>query len=62
MLNNLGQNIKKLIKEYKEVKWPSAKTTINLTLYVIIVSAIITLMILGADAFFYELRSRFIIN
>jgi preprotein translocase SecE subunit len=53
---------KELILEYKQVKWPSLRQTINLAIFVIIVSVIITAMILGLDAFFFRLRSLLIIN
>ncbi|MBN2101135.1 preprotein translocase subunit SecE [Candidatus Dojkabacteria bacterium] len=62
MLNNFTKSIKKLLSEYKQVKWPSLRTTINLTVFVIIVSAIITAMIIGLDAFFYMLRDIFVIK
>jgi preprotein translocase SecE subunit len=51
-----------LITEYKQVKWPSLRKTINLAVFVIIVSAIITAVVLGLDAFFFKLRSLFIIK
>lgn len=54
--------VKEVLGEYKLVKWPTLKTTISLALFVIVISAIITLVILGIDAFLFELRSRFIIS
>jgi preprotein translocase SecE subunit len=54
--------IKDLILEYKQVNWPSLRKTINLAIFVIVVSAIITGMILGLDAFFFRLRSLLILN
>ncbi len=53
---------KDLILEYKQVDWPSLRKTINLALFVIIVSVIITGVILGLDAFFFRLRSLLIIK
>lgn len=58
----IRKSIKDLFLEYRQVKWPTLKTTINLAVFVIIISVIITLIILGLDAFFFELRSRFIIS
>lgn len=55
------KTIKDLFSEYRLVKWPSLRTTLNLAVFVIIISAIITLIILGLDAFFFDLRARFII-
>ena len=60
MFNKLKKSIKTFLGEYKQVQWPSLQTTINLTLFVLVVSAIITLIILGLDTFFFELRSRFV--
>ena len=60
MLENLKKSIKTFIGEYKQVKWPSLQTTINLTLFVLLISAIITVIILGLDTFFFEIRSTFI--
>jgi preprotein translocase SecE subunit len=62
MFQKIKKSFKKLISEYKQVKWPSLKTTINLALYVIIVSVIITLMIIGLDSLFYTLRAKYIIG
>jgi preprotein translocase SecE subunit len=60
MFNKLKKSIKTFLGEYKQVQWPSLQTTINLTLFVLVVSAIITLIILGLDTFFFEIRSRFV--
>lgn len=61
MFERIKKSIQKFFGEYKQVKWTSLKTTLNLALFVVVISAIITLIILGLDAFFFELRSRFII-
>lgn len=58
----IKSGLKRFFGEYKQVKWPTPKTTINLAIFVIILSVIITLIILGLDAFFFELRSKFIIR
>lgn len=62
MFRNFKQTIKKLITEYRQVKWPSLKTTLNLALFVIVVSVIITAAVIGLDALFFKLRALFIIN
>jgi preprotein translocase SecE subunit len=62
MFNSLKKSIKSFLGEYKQVQWPSLQTTINLTLFVLLVSVIITLMILGLDTFLFELRSMFIFS
>jgi len=62
MINKIKTTIKTFTSEYKQVKWPSLQTTINLTIFVLVVSAIITLIIIGMDGFFFDLRSRFILN
>ncbi|MEA3357085.1 MAG: preprotein translocase subunit SecE [Patescibacteria group bacterium] len=61
LLNKINKTLKTLSLEYKQVKWPSAKQTINYTILVLAVSAIIMLAIIGLDALFFELRARFII-
>jgi preprotein translocase SecE subunit len=60
MFNKLKKTIKDILGEYKQVKWPSLKETINLTIFVLIISAIITLSIMGLDALFFKLRSLII--
>lgn len=62
MFNRIKKGIQTFIAEYKQVKWPTLRTAINLTIFVLIVSAIITLIIVGLDGLFFELRSRFIIG
>lgn len=62
IFSKMAKSIRGLFSEYRQIKWPSLRMTISLSLFVIVVSAIITLMILGLDAFFFELRSRFIIS
>ena len=62
IFTKIKKTIRDLFNEYRQVKWPSLKTTINLAVFVIVISVIITLIILGLDAFFYELRARFIIS
>lgn len=57
MFNKIRKKIKDILNEYKQVKWPSLKETVNLTVFVIIVSAIITLLIMGLDALFFNIRS-----
>jgi len=60
MINKIRKSIKKLTNEYKQVKWPTPKQAINLTIFVLILSAIITLIILGLDALFHTFISRII--
>jgi preprotein translocase SecE subunit len=60
MINKIKKSLKNLINEYRQVKWPTLKQAVNLTIFVIIVSAIITLLIVGLDALFYSFISRFI--
>lgn len=62
MFNSLKKSIQTFIGEYKQVQWTSLQTTINLTLFVLLVSVIIIFMILGLDTFFFELRSMFMFN
>ncbi|MDD3662091.1 MAG: preprotein translocase subunit SecE [Candidatus Dojkabacteria bacterium] len=62
MLEKVKNSIHTFIGEYRQVRWPSLRTVINLTLFVILVSGIITLIIIGLDGVFFELRSRFVIK
>ena len=62
VFKKINKSLKTFVSEYKQVRWPSLETTINLTLFVIIVSSILMLIILGVDTFFFEFRSRFIFS
>ena len=57
MFKKIQKSIKTFFGEYKQVKWPTPRMTINLTLFVLVISVIITLIILGLDTFFFEIRS-----
>lgn len=59
-MDKVKKALKSLIDEYKQVKWPTLKQAINITIFVIVVSAIITLLIIGLDNTFYTLISKFI--
>ena len=62
MLEKLRKSLKTFIAEYKQVKWPTASTTLNLAIFVVIISVIIMFIILALDTFFFELRSNIIFN
>lgn len=62
MLTNIKKTFKKLTSEYEQVSWPSLRTTINLAIFVLIVSVIITGMMIGLDSLFFKLRSIYIIK
>ena len=57
VLKKLGKSLKTFVGEYKLVTWPTPSAALNLSIFVLIVSVIITLIILGLDTFFFELRS-----
>ena len=62
VIATIKKSIKIFVGEYKQVKWPTLRTTINLTVFVLLVSAIITLIILGIDTILFDLRNTFVIK
>lgn len=49
--------LKDIVAELKETSWPTGKQLVNLTIYTIIICAIIALIIVGLDAFFGTARN-----
>jgi len=54
--------IKGIITELKKTKWPTSKELLILTVYTVILSAIVALAITGLDIVFFELRDWYINN
>ena len=54
--------IKGIITELKKTKWPTGKELLILTVYTVILCAIIALAITGLDIVFFELRDWYINN
>lgn len=48
-----------VISEMKQVTWPTPKEAASLTLFTIVTCAIISLVILGLDMIFIQLRDMF---
>ena len=48
------QFVKEVYFEFKKVRWPTKQETIRLTAYVIGVSLIVALLVLGMDVVFKE--------
>ncbi len=58
MLNYL----KGVKREFKNIKWPTTKTTIYYTIGVIVISTIIAIFIWLSDMTFIDLVNKFLIN
>ena len=55
------KNIFRQIKiELKQVKWPTWKEILNMTIYVLVISVIIALMMLTLDIGFAKIRDWFL--
>lgn len=51
---------KQIATELKQVKWPTWKEILNMTIYVLIICAIIALMMLTLDIGFAKIRDWFL--
>jgi preprotein translocase SecE subunit len=54
--------LKEIINELKKTKWPTGKELLVLTVYTVILCAIIALVITGLDIVFFALRDWYINN
>jgi preprotein translocase SecE subunit len=54
--------LKEIINELKQTKWPTGKELLVLTVYTVILCAIIALVITGLDIVFFALRDWYINN
>jgi preprotein translocase SecE subunit len=52
--------IKKIIAELKKTTWPTGSQLINLTIYTLVLCAVVAFIILGLDLLFFEIRDWFL--
>ena len=52
--------IRAWITELKNVKWPTAKETLIMTVYTIIITTILAMIMVGLDLLFAEIRDWFL--
>lgn len=58
--NNMKNIFKEVKTELKQVKWPTWKEILNMTIYVLIICAIIALMMVALDLGFAKIRDWFL--
>jgi preprotein translocase SecE subunit len=56
LLKKNMDTVRNIITELKQTNWPTMRQLFKLTLYTIIVTAIVALIILGLDLVFFQLR------
>gem|GEM_PF-1817265 len=56
----IGENsiLKELAKTFREIQWPTLKDVLIKTLVVLVISAIISAYLVGADSVFSQLRNQ----